>query len=598
MTDTPWPKRCPVVPLGSPAFSAGCVARDSTSRRSRRGQRIAVSLCACGLLLALLSRLLSWPHWAPAQALTFSQTSLSCAPLAPARISSVLAPITVTAAADAYTSSARPGRNYGTRLSLEVARSDLFVPAVMYSYLRFDVSAIPPGAVIDSAELRLYLDDWNGTSPYTVQVYSLNAGWVERGITWNNQPAPFELIDTRAITPSAGYKAWILDTDLVQEWVDGVLSNDGLVLVPGPALGWDLTFNSREAKSDWPLLVIGYSGGTPGPTRTSTPTATGTVTHTATPTATATASPTPTATHSPTPGLTATPGPCGADSWEPNDSFETAAFIWPGSLQGLICPSTDVDYFQFTADQGETIIIDLEGLPADYQLRLWDPGATILEESFRSGTAAEQIVRMAPSTGTYRVEVWPVLGQWHATDPYDLRVQVTSGTPAATPTHTLAATPTPTGSPTAGPTRTPGNCGVDTWEPNDTFDTAVFIWPGLLQGLICPFTDVDLFQFSVKQGDTITLNLDSLPADYHLRLWSPTGSFLVESMNAGTAAEELSHVALSAGSYRAEVWPALGQWHETDTYELRMQIVSPTTTGTPGAERRRIYLPVVMKSLQ
>jgi uncharacterized membrane protein len=255
-----------------------------------------------------------------------------------------------------------------------------------------------------------------------------------------------------------------------------------------------------------------------------------------------------------------------------------------------------VDFFQFSAKQGDTIALDLGSLPADYNLRLWSPDDTVLEQSVHAGTTAEQIVRVAPSTGNYRAEVWPATGQWHATDSYDLHVEVASGTPAGTPTRTLTPTPTtitltpsatPTVTRTGTVTLTPGACGSDTWEPNDTIDTAAFVWPGGLQGLICPSTDVDFFQFSAKQADTITLDLDSLPADYNLRLWNPDGTLLEQSVHAGTTAEQIVRVAPSTGSYRAEVWPATGQWHATDSYDLHVQVASTTP---------KVYLPIVVRN--
>jgi hypothetical protein len=328
---------------------------------------------------------------------------------------------------------------------------------------------------------------------------------------------------------------------------------------------------------------------------TGTPAATPTRTLTATPTTpTPTPSATPTVTRTGT--VTATPPLCGSDTWEPNDTFDTAAFIWAGGLQGLICPSTDVDFFQFTAKQGDTITLDLGSLPADYNLRLWNPDGTVLEQSVLSGTVPEQIVRVAPSTGSYRAEVWPGAGQWHATDSYELHVQVAAGTPAATLTGTVTptlttSTPTPSATPTLTPvgtvTPTPAQCGSDIWEPNDTFGAATFIWPGTLQGLICPSTDMDWFQFNANQYDTITLDLTSLPADYNLRLWKPDQTLLDQSVLGGTTSEQIVRVAPSTGSYRAEVWPAAGQWHATNAYQLRVQVVSTTP---------RIYLPVLARN--
>ena len=288
-------------------------------------------------------------------------------------------------------------------------------------------------------------------------------------------------------------------------------------------------------------------------------------------------------------------------------------------MQGLICPSTDADFFRFSATLGQTIILDLDGLPADYQLRLWRPDGTLLDQSALPGTAPERIVSTAPSTGGYRAEVWPAAGQWHSTDPYDLRVYVGSGTPVgtltrtATPTPTTSAAPTRTATPTVtrtgtvmptptrSPTPIPGQCNLDAWEPNDTFGTASYIWPGSLQGLICPSTDTDFFRFGANQYDMITLDLDGLPADYQLRLWKPDGTVMAQSVNSGTAPEQIVRVAPSTGSYRAEVWPVTGQWHGSDPYDLRVELATPMPTFTPVGSPTSptnvysIYLSIVLK---
>ena len=650
-------------PTGRPQAPATC--------RSRRRQRIAASLAIAGLTLALL--LLAWPRLMPARALVPPSAPSSSVLSAPAHLSSVLLLTTIPAAADAYTWSAMPKQNYGSAPDL-LAGLGLNPFNKRYSYLWFDASAIPPGTEIFSAELQLCLSAWSGSGPYSIQVYGLDRGWTETDITWSKQPAPFGLNDSRSVTASAGYTPWTINVGLVQLWVDNARINYGLVLMPAAGLDWDVTFDSRDGANP-PLLVIGYAppprtptptrtrtatrtpGATPTATRTRTPTRTPTgtltrtATRTATPIATRTGTPTvttptpsatptrtatptvtrtavatytrtttPTAARSPTASRTPTPAGCNTDAWEPNDTFDTAVFIWPGSLQGLICPSTDVDFFRFSATLGETIVLDLSSLPADYQLRLWKPDGTLLEQSALPGTAPEHIVSVAPSNGSYRVEVWPAAGQWQATDTYDLNLYVGSATPVGTRTSTLTPTPmasttlartvtptvTRTGTvmPTAtrSPTLIPGQCNTDAWEPNDTLDTASFIWPGSLQGLLCPSTDVDFFRFGANQYDMITLNLDGLPADYQLRLWKPDGTILGQSVNPGFAPEQLVRVAPSTGSYRAEVWPAAGQWHGADPYDLRVEIATPMPTftpmgtRTPPAGQRSIYLSVVLKN--
>jgi hypothetical protein len=88
---------------------------------------------------------------------------------------------------------------------------------------------------------------------------------------------------------------------------------------------------------------------TPTPTSTSTPTPTSTPTHTATPTPTRTNTPTSTPTSTPTNTATPTPTICPLDVYEPDDTWQQARQIVPGTPQSdhYIYTPGDVDYVRF-----------------------------------------------------------------------------------------------------------------------------------------------------------------------------------------------------------------------------------------------------------
>lgn len=158
-------------------------------------------------------------------------------------------------------------------------------------------------------------------------------------------------------------------------------------------------------------------------------------------------------------GPTATPTQtlpaCNPDTSEPNDSFATARLIYSGGwTQGYICPSSDRDFFRFPVTAGQMIRLELASLPADYDLFLWSPDGVEVEHSWRSDLLDELILYRALASGEYRAEVRPVYGQWHGTDPYDLRLEVYSETP--TPTRTATPSRTPTRTLTPSPTMLPG----------------------------------------------------------------------------------------------------------------------------------------------
>jgi hypothetical protein len=160
---------------------------------------------------------------------------------------------------DAFTFSVYPDFNYGSLGTLEVYRSaqnDL-----MWSFLRFDLASLsmPTGAIITSAELRMYLSSSSGTGPFPVNLYSVNQSWSESTINWSSQPSPDTPV-TSANVP-AGTDVWVTwdVTTLAQQWWSGVYPNQGLVLTPGGNNAMQLFFASREDATNSPRLMITYT---------------------------------------------------------------------------------------------------------------------------------------------------------------------------------------------------------------------------------------------------------------------------------------------------------------------------------------------------
>jgi len=115
----------------------------------------------------------------------------------------------------------------------------------MRTLIRFDLSAIPRGAVVESATLELYLFNSSGSQTDVVEAFPLLHDWVE-GTGGANAGASWDLYDgvtpwatpggdhlpdaVAAFTAAApGWKSMDLAT-VAQEWVDGTLPNYGLVL--------------------------------------------------------------------------------------------------------------------------------------------------------------------------------------------------------------------------------------------------------------------------------------------------------------------------------------------------------------------------------
>lgn len=97
---------------------------------------------------------------------------------------------------DALISSFEPSKNFGSRADL-VAMSWTVSgnPANYRSLIEFDLSNIPSGAIINSANLSLYSQESPGlgshstTSGSNESVLSrITSSWDESFVTWNNQP--------------------------------------------------------------------------------------------------------------------------------------------------------------------------------------------------------------------------------------------------------------------------------------------------------------------------------------------------------------------------------------------------------------------------
>lgn len=441
--------------------------------------------------------------------------------------------VTLYAVTDATTTQSAPNQNFGSDPTLGVARTGVVGVVSIYAYLRFDLSSLPAASTIHSAQLQLYLVQWTDKGPYTVNAHAVTQSWDEGTIRWNNQPPQGALVDAPALTMSAGYKSWNVRT-LVQDWLGGVQANHGVALLPAAGQSFQMVFHSREASANRPRLVIDYTAPMPTPTDTQ-----------------------------PVPTATNTPRPC-PDNYEPNDSFDEAPFLLPNTeYWAAICTPTDVDYYGITVVAGQLIRPELWDLPADYDLDLYGPDRSLIARSTDAGTTMEWIEHTAAVGGPYYIKVYGKGGAFDADDIYRFKVTLTG--PPATPSPTP---PCP-----------------DTYEPNETFASALLIAPGTYQSYICYPTDQDYFKFDVNQGDTIELRLASLPHNYDLRLFDPDEGEVASSHEPGTSDEVLKFQAKEErGEYRVLVYSAAGGASTTDSYLLTLTMTyfeTPTPSPSP-----------------
>ena len=135
------------------------------------------------------------------------------------------------------------------------------------TYLEFDLSPnpLPAGAVVTNAYLRLYQQGSSPLSgPLSIGVYQVLNSWGENSITWNTQPtSSSEAEDIRTISGSTATWRTYYVHDLVKGWLDGSISNYGLLLKPINE-SWNdgyAHFTSSDYTSDTsihPKLEINY----------------------------------------------------------------------------------------------------------------------------------------------------------------------------------------------------------------------------------------------------------------------------------------------------------------------------------------------------
>lgn len=160
--------------------------------------------------------------------------------------------------ADAYVDSQNPAVNYGGAIVLESrfepATARRFVP-----YLKFNLSSIPAGATINSANLHLYVRGALGSLPVSLPVFRPTEDWGENIITWDNKPSAPSPAASIEVTSAAGvYQSWDVAA-LVRDWVSGTYPNHGLFFFyEGMPVFHRIRFDSREA-ANRPRLIIDYT---------------------------------------------------------------------------------------------------------------------------------------------------------------------------------------------------------------------------------------------------------------------------------------------------------------------------------------------------
>ncbi len=148
------------------------------------------------------------------------------------------------------------------------------------TYLHFALEAIPAVAIVQSADLHVFVDDyWPAPGSAPMSVYPVASAWTPNGVDWydvDTWPTPGGAIATLEVSSAGGWFVWDV-TAQVQSWVAGA-PNYGL-MVAAADLGstisnWAAARRlSANDPATMPYLRVVYAlPPTPTPTATPTPT--------------------------------------------------------------------------------------------------------------------------------------------------------------------------------------------------------------------------------------------------------------------------------------------------------------------------------------
>lgn len=177
--------------------------------------------------------------------------------------------VTLNPTDDTYTDWWNDDSNYGGRSELKVGNSGgAYADYVYHTWLKFDLSTVPDGAVGITAMLELYESSWLGVpETHNVSAYlCLDSSWSEYTLKWVNEPFynRTSCLDWTLVHTSETWYSWNVTEAVLanRRWNTTTLT---IVLEES----WDhdgakyVTFNSKEAQYNIPKLTIKWTAVVP-----------------------------------------------------------------------------------------------------------------------------------------------------------------------------------------------------------------------------------------------------------------------------------------------------------------------------------------------
>jgi hypothetical protein len=191
--------------------------------------------------------------------------SANSSTVATQHLSAVALPVTITttsltAIADTGANQASPNTNTGTTTTMLVESAPV---ANQRSFTRFDLTAIPATARVQSATLQLTMST-APTATRSYEVDKVNATWAETTLTWATMPAAAVATATVASGTTSGVNlTWNVTTD-AKTFVANSSTNFGWQIkdsTESSATTPTATFRTREwtTAAQRPTLIVIYA---------------------------------------------------------------------------------------------------------------------------------------------------------------------------------------------------------------------------------------------------------------------------------------------------------------------------------------------------
>lgn len=174
--------------------------------------------------------------------------------------------VVLSSTMDVYVDSANPSLNFGGGSDLYLGKGTYWGLGYFRAYFQFDLSSLA-GLTVDAASLRIYqYSAGPAAGGLPCDAHRVTGTWNESSITWNNKPThDAQILDSQDVGHS-GYQGWIgwTITGLVQDWVDGAVPNQGVVLKhyfesPAGASRYGIFYATESLSAYLPELVVEVS---------------------------------------------------------------------------------------------------------------------------------------------------------------------------------------------------------------------------------------------------------------------------------------------------------------------------------------------------